>query len=188
MLSIFKKLQDIKVKVHFFLTKVVEVLIIIKNFDIKEFDKQEIFCHNLKPKSEEVYYFFIFFAVVVWFFTLLVLSWDYIIIKNTKFFLRVLGGVKTYNLLLYITNNQNFITACKITATSFSLGFMIVLQLYQMMAYVIIFHKMTPLVRGCSDKKDIFNYVLIVLYYCLIIFIFNMMICFFFMFLAYKLV
>ena len=182
----FKKLQNFKVKVQVFLTKVVEILIIIKNFDIKEFDKKENLCHSFKPKADEDYYIFIGSAVVVWFFTLIVLNWDCIVIKNPVFFIKILGGSKAYKLYIYIKSNQDFITGCKAAATSLSLGFMIVLQLYQMMAYVIIFNKMMPLIRGCSDKNESFIFLLIVLYYCLAIFIVNIVICLFFMFLAYK--
>ena len=181
-----QKFKEHVSKIKVFFTGVYEWVVIIRDFDNKEFEKQENFCHGLKPKNDKQYYFFLWSCIVVWSLSLVVFSWDYIIIKNPKFFIKYYGSLETYETMIFITNNQMFLRTFKSVMMSTSLGFMLVLQLYQMMSYVIVFNKMLPYIRNTSDKKEQFNFLLIVIYYLIVIFIVNIMIYLFFVSMAYK--
>jgi hypothetical protein len=174
--SLIKMLRDVVVKAKVFLAGFLEILIILKDLDSKEFDKKENFCYSLKLKTDKQYYFFIGCAVCVWSFSLVVLTWDYVIIKKTKFFMKRFGAAETYKIMLYITNNQDMITFSKISMISLSLGFMLILHLYQIMSFVIIINKMIPLIQGCVDKKERVYFFLILLHYSISIFTVNILV------------
>lgn len=181
-----EKIKKIQTSLQVFLTNFIDITRLILNFNSKEFDEKEKFCHSFKPKGDHPYYIFIWVSITVWSLSFVVLMFDRgLFVRNQKFLKKIFGYQQISDALLFMQTNQGFLRGCKMTVISLCLGFILIIQLYQIMAYVIIINKMIPLIRECTDKKEKFYFYLILLYYFGSIFVPNLMFYSFFLFLAY---
>ena len=181
-----EKLKKMCARVQVFLTKFIDITRLIINFNSKEFDEKEKFCHSFKPKGDHPYYIFIWVSITVWSLSFVVLMFDRgLFVRNQKILKKIFGYQQISDAILFMQTNQGFLRGCKMTVISLCLGFMLIIQLYQIMAYVIIINKMIPLIRECTDKKEKFYFYLILLYYFVSIFVSNLIIYLMFLFFAY---
>jgi hypothetical protein len=161
------KIQNIRI----FLEKILDLFIILKNFDSKKFNDYEKFCYNLKPQADHTFYLFLKLSLFVFFLSFIVFTWPHLFSRSKWFLIHIMGRSTTYNIAAFIKKKKLFLLACKYVAVGMSLGFFIVLQLYQAMGFIIILNKMFFLFKNSSDMTEKFYIILITIFYILVGFI-----------------